>query len=153
MSNLQIVAVCDENFEDLLDLIEQYQEFYGVEDIDAQQNREFFARFLERPEEGLQFVAYREGEAVGFTTLYFPFSSTRATQFALMNDLFVRADARGGGTGEALIKKAAAVAAQQGFDELAWMTARDNHVAQRLYDRFDVRKSAWFEYTMSTRID
>ncbi|NNF51425.1 MAG: GNAT family N-acetyltransferase [Gammaproteobacteria bacterium] len=147
----RIVAVSKENFDDLLDLVEKYQAFYRVENIDRVRNRDFFSRFLDEPDEGLQYIAYRGDEAVGFTTLYFPYSSTRAGRFALMNDLFVRGEVRGTGIGAALIEKAAEVAEARGYSDLAWMTAQDNVTAQRLYDRFDANKSAWIEYTMPTK--
>ena len=150
---LRIVAANEENFGELLDLIEDYQRFYKVDDIQRERNRRFFSRFLEHPEEGLQFIAYLDGKAVGFITLYFPYSSTRATAFALMNDLFVSSGVRGEGIGLKLIEKARDVAKARGFNSLSWMTAQDNETAQRLYDRMDVSKSAWFEYSLSTDSD
>ncbi len=149
--DFRIVAASDENFDDLLDLIEDYQRFYEVSEIDRVRNRKFFSRFLHEPDEGLQFIAYRGDLAVGFATLYFPFSSTQARKYALMNDLFVSSGARGEGIGAALIKKAAEVAAARGYDDLAWMTAQDNVTAQHLYDGFEVQKKAWYEYTMPTK--
>ena len=148
--DVRIIAASEEVFDDLLDLIEAYQRFYKVSDIDRVRNRKFFSRFLREPDEGLQFIAYCGGIAVGFTTLYFPYSSTRASRFALMNDLFVSSGARGEGIGAALIAKAGEVAAARGYGDLAWMTAEDNVTAQRLYDRFEVKRSAWFEYLMAT---
>lgn len=150
---LRIAAANADNFDELLDLIEDYQRFYEVKDIQRERNRRFFRRFLEHPEEGLQFVAYRGDQAVGFTTLYFPYSSTQARAFALMNDLFVTAGVRGEGVGLALIEKAREVAKARGYNKLSWMTAQDNHIAQRLYDRLEVEKSAWFEYSLPTGND
>lgn len=150
---LRIEAASQENFDDLLALIAAYQTFYKVDDIDSVQNRIFFSQFLSKPEDGQQFIAYHGDMAVGFTTLYFPYSSTQASRFALMNDLFVTYQVRGQGIGAALIEKAREVAAANGFDSLAWMTAKDNATAQHLYDRFDVHKSAWYEYTVAAKAD
>jgi hypothetical protein len=32
------------------------------------------------------------------------------------------------------------------MNHLEWLTATDNHRAQRLYDRMEARRSAWFSY-------
>lgn len=151
--SVQITPVSTDNFEDLLELVEGYQRFYQVSEIDRERNRSFFSQFLDTPEEGLQFMAFRENKAVGFTTLYFPYSSTRAARFALMNDLFVVAEVRGEGIGAALITKAREVALSRGYKDLAWMTAQDNDTAQYLYDGLDVKKSAWYEYILPTSAD
>lgn len=151
-SDVRIVPASEENFDELMELIEAYQKFYKAQDIDRARNRNFFSRFLTEPEEGVQFIARMKQDAVGFVTLYFPYSSTRAGQYALMNDLFVSPEARAMGVGAALITKASEVAAARGFQDLCWMTARDNVVAQRLYDRFEVQKSAWYEYSMAAKM-
>ncbi len=152
--DLQIVAVSGENLDELLDLMEDYQRFYKVEDIDRDRNRRFFSRLLDRPEESLQFIACRDGRAVGFITLYFPYSSTRAATYALMNDLFVSQGARGEGIGRALIVKARDIAYARGFAKLTWMTAQDNQAARHLYDEFEgVSKSAWLEYELPTGLE
>lgn len=149
--SLHIEPATRDNFDDLLDLIAGYQEFYRVTNIDRDRNRKFFSRFLSSRDEGRQFIAYLGDRPVGFTTLYFPYSSTRAAAFALMNDLYVNSAARGQGVGKALIEKASQVAAESGYESLSWMTAQDNATAQRLYDRFEVGKSAWFEYSLATK--
>lgn len=149
-NGVRIVAVSKENFDDLLPLIEGYQRFYQVENIEPERNRRFFSQLLEKPEEGVQFLAYSEDKPVGFVTLYFPYSSTQAAAFALMNDLFVASEIRGQGIGLALIEKAREVAAARGFDKLSWMTAEDNTVAQQLYNKLDADKSTWLEYALKT---
>ena len=88
----------------------------------------------------------RRGEAVGFANLYWTFSSVRAVEHAVMNDLFVSDRARGGNVGHALIEAAAAAARERGVAKLSWQTAVDNRRAQRLYERFEAERSLWFEY-------
>jgi GNAT superfamily N-acetyltransferase len=85
---------------------------------------------------------------VGFACLYWTFSSSHAAEVALMNDLFVAEGNRGRGVGLALIEAAAEAARAKGKRHLEWLTAVDNHRAQRLYDRTEAERSAWLGYEL-----
>ncbi len=83
----------------------------------------------------------------GFATLYWFFSSTKAAETVLMNDLFVREGVRGTGTGRALINRALEEARRRGAAHLEWFTAPDNLTAQRLYDSMPgAARSTWQAY-------
>jgi GNAT superfamily N-acetyltransferase len=92
--------------------------------------------------------AWRGGRLVGYSCLYWHFSSTKAVETVLMNDLYVDEAARGGGVGRALIDAAAGVARERGSPILEWSTAPDNSVAQRLYDSTGAGRSTWIEYEL-----
>jgi ribosomal protein S18 acetylase RimI-like enzyme len=135
-----------EELEEALPLIAGYQRFYEAEP-DDQRNREFFGRFLEPSEEGLLIGAWVDGKLVGFATLYWFHSSTRARDTVLMNDLFVAEHVRGGGVGRALIDACLNVTRERGAAHLEWYTAPDNHRAQRLYDSYPgTERSTWYAY-------
>lgn len=55
---------------------------------------------------GIQFVAEQDGKLIGFATLYFSFSTTKADKITVMNDLFVAENARGTGATQELFKDA-----------------------------------------------
>jgi GNAT superfamily N-acetyltransferase len=141
---IRVRPVSEDEFESVLPLIAGYQRFYKAEPDDAR-NRSFFRRFLAPSDDGLLLGAWSGDELVGFATLYWTFSSTNAAEAILMNDLFVRPDRRSGGVGRALIEASVAVAQDRGAHHLEWLTATDNEVAQRLYDRM-AERSAWFSY-------
>src|SRR4051812_18403204 len=103
-AELEIAPVSAAEYEELLPLIAAYQRFYEVEDVDEERNRSFFRRFLAPSEDGLLLAARRGGELVGYACLYWHFSSTKACETVLMNDLFVAPQTRGGGVGRALIE-------------------------------------------------
>lgn len=135
-----------QELEELLPLVGGYQRFYGAEP-DVERNRRFFSRFLHPSEEGLLLGAWAEGDLVGFATLYWFHSSTKAADSVLMNDLFVREGVRGGGIGRALIQAALEEARRRGAGHLEWYTAPDNLSAQRLYDSLPgARRSNWYSY-------
>jgi GNAT superfamily N-acetyltransferase len=147
-AELEIAPVSAAEYEELLPLIAAYQRFYEVEEVRAERNREFFRRFLAPSEDGLLLGARREGRLVGYACLYWHFSSTKARETVLLNDLFVAPQARGAGVGRALIEAGLEVARERGAALLEWQTAPDNHTAQRLYDATGAGRSTWISYEL-----
>ena len=90
-----------------------------------------------------------EGELVGFTNLYWTFSSISAKEIVLLADLFVDERIRGSGVGLALIEAAVGIARERGAGHIEWLTALDNRRAQRLYERIPTERSAWFGYEIA----
>jgi GNAT superfamily N-acetyltransferase len=145
---IRVGPIAAAQYEALLPMIAAYQRFYEVEQIDEERNRTFFRRFLAPSEDGMLLGAHHNGKLVGYACLYWHFSSTRAAETVLMNDLFVAAEARGRGVGRALIEASAAVARERGAISLDWATAPDNLTAQRLYDSTGAARSEWVEYEL-----
>ncbi|MFT4122337.1 MAG: GNAT family N-acetyltransferase [Microbacteriaceae bacterium] len=65
-----------------------------------------------------------------------------------LDDLYVAPEARGGGTGTALIRGVAALASEQSGGTLRWITAESNERARQVYERIAVRTS-WVTYEMT----
>jgi ribosomal protein S18 acetylase RimI-like enzyme len=64
-----------------------------------------------------------------------------------LDDLFTAPEVRGRGVGRALIGRLAELAREAGAAKVRWMTAEDNHTAQRLYD--DVaERTTWLTYDL-----
>jgi len=145
-----IEKVTDDNFDEVLPLIKEYQEFYKVENISEDKNRSYFYQFVNNNENGILHVLRKNGKAIGFTTIYKGFSSSRAEIVAVINDLYVSTSHRGNGHGKALINHAIGVAKSLGYSRLQWLTAQDNEVAQKLYDSLGANKSSWFFYAKET---
>ncbi|MDP9342856.1 MAG: GNAT family N-acetyltransferase [Actinomycetota bacterium] len=140
-------ALRREDLEAVLPLVAGYQRFYGAEP-DDERNRAFFRRFIAPSDQGLLLGAWEGDELIGFATIYWTHSSTRAADVALMNDLFVVPERRGTGAGRLLIEASAAAARDRGCVHLEWFTATGNEVAQRLYERMGAVRSAWFAYEL-----
>jgi GNAT superfamily N-acetyltransferase len=146
MGEVEVRPLRREELEAFLPLVYGYQRFYGAEP-DAARNRRFFAQFLHPSDQGLLLGAWAGGELVGFATLYWFHSSTKAADSVLMNDLFVREDVRGGGVGRALIRAALDETHRRGAAHLEWYTGPDNLAAQRLYDSIPgASRSTWYAY-------
>ena len=146
--DLRTEPITAEQFEALVPMIAAYQGFYEAEDIRTERNREFFRRFIAPSDDGMLIGAWRGGRLLGYTCLYWHFSSTKAVETVLMNDLYVDAEARGEGVGRALIEAAAEVGRERGSPILEWSTAPDNATAQRLYDSTGAERSTWIEYEL-----
>ncbi|HEX6228629.1 MAG TPA: GNAT family N-acetyltransferase, partial [Solirubrobacterales bacterium] len=144
-NGLRIESIVESEFETLLPMIAAYQRFYAVEQIDAERNRAFFARFIGPSEDGMLLGAWRGERLVGYACLYWHFSSLVPAETVLMNDLYVDPSLRGEGIGRALIEASAAVARERGAHSLEWSTAPDNATAQRLYDSTGAERSTWIE--------
>ena len=64
-----------------------------------------------------------------------------------LDDLFTEASLRGRGVGRALIARLTEIGRGRGASKVRWMTASDNHTAQRLYD--DVaERTDWLTYDL-----
>ena len=145
-----IEKVTDKNFNDVMPLIEEYQKFYGVVNIDKDKNKLYFHRFVDSNENGVLHILKIDNQTIGFTTIYKCFSSTRAEEIAVLNDLYISPSHRGKGFGKKLINHAVETAKLLGYSRLQWLTAQDNEAAQKLYDSLDANKSSWFFYAKET---
>lgn len=146
--DLRIEPIAESQYETLLPMIAAYQGFYGADDIRTESNRSFFRRFIAPSEEGELLGAWRGDELAGYACLYWHFSSTRAVETVLMNDLYVAGDRRGQGIGRALIEASAEVASKRGAHHLEWSTRPNNETARRLYDKTGAESSEWIEYEL-----
>jgi GNAT superfamily N-acetyltransferase len=146
MGRVDVRPIVRRELEELLPLVAGYQTFYSAVP-DVERNRRFFSRFLHPSNEGLLLGAWIDGGLAGFATLYWFFSSTKAADSVLMNDLFVREDVRGAGIGRVLIQSALDEARRRGAAHLEWYTGPDNLAAQRLYDSVPgARRTTWYAY-------
>lgn len=97
---------------------------------------------------GIQFIAKQEGKAVGFATLYFTFSTTRADKITVMNDLYVVEEARGAGVAQELFQACETFTKDNGYACMSWITATDNYRAQRFYEKMGGVRGDWLNYSI-----
>jgi GNAT superfamily N-acetyltransferase len=144
----QITRVGEDDLPDLLPLMRGYSDFYEVNPSDDALLALSRALIAEPEREGLQLIARdaESGEALGFATVYWLWSTSRAARIGVMNDLFTAEAARRRGVGEALIQACLDAVRERGAVALEWQTARDNHTAQALYDRVGGIREEWYDY-------
>ncbi|TPG14925.1 GNAT family N-acetyltransferase [Pedococcus bigeumensis] len=149
-SEFDISAVTRDDLADLLPLMRAYCTFYESDPSD-EDLRAMSRAFLETGAGGTQLIARdTTGGALGHATMLWSWDTTLAQPLAVMEDLFVTAQARGRGVGAGLIDACRQLAADRGMQWLAWETAPDNETAQRLYDGLADRAGTWLAYRLST---
>jgi len=126
-----------------------YCDFYEVDPPDDSLLAMSRALIADPDAEGLQLVARDEaGRAVGFATVFWTWSTLSASRIGVMNDLFVAADARGGGLADELIGECVEQCRVRGATSLGWQTAKDNDRAQAVYERVGGTRSEWLDYAI-----
>lgn len=140
--------VREEDLPDLLPLMRAYCDFYEVAPSDEGLMALSRALLADARSEGVQLLARDDasGAAIGFATIFWSWSTLNAARLAVMNDLFVDPAARGTGVADALIAACREEARANGAVWLGWQTAKDNHRAQKVYDRVGGERSEWIDY-------
>ncbi|MFE5426546.1 GNAT family N-acetyltransferase [Peribacillus simplex] len=131
--------------ESLTELFDLYRVFYE-QASDPGRAREFLRGRLTNGE-SVVFMAYDEGNPIGFVQLYPSFSSVSMMRSWVLNDLFVKESARKKGFGEELLNAAITFARETGAKGVSLETGKDNVNAQKLYEKIGfVRESNHFYF-------
>ena len=144
---VEIRPAREDELDELLPLMRAYCEFY--ESSPADDGVLTMARtLLSDPSQGAVFIARRDGAAIGFATLDWKWSMLKGARIGYLEDLFVDPDARGTGTADALIEVCADRCRELGMPALEWLTAPDNHRAQKVYNRTGAEYDTYVEYDL-----
>lgn len=123
----------------LVPLFDAYRVFYQ-QDSDVVGARAFLGDRI-RKKESIIFIAVSDGVAVGFTQLFFSFSSVSLMPSLILNDLFVAKHYRNQGVAGQLLSRAKTYCASHRYKGLALETAMDNP-AQKLYEKLGWKKDS-----------
>ena len=131
----------------LYDLMVQYiVDFYSQPQPNETELTELILHLIENPSIGLQIVGEKEGKLVGFATLYFTFSTLQVKRAAILNDLFVLNSKKKKKIGEQLFTNCLSYIREHNFAYMTWETAKDNIIAQGLYNKMGGKISEWLVY-------
>ncbi|WP_100407031.1 GNAT family N-acetyltransferase [Bacillus solitudinis] len=137
-----------EDYHQLSNLMNQYIVcFYKRPKPPIEKQQNLFETLLEK-NSGIQFIAEKESTIVGFATLYFSFSTTKADKITIMNDLFVVEHLRGSGVAQELFKSCEDFTKENGYAHMAWVTAPNNNRARRFYEKMGGSLGDWLNYTI-----
>ena len=96
------------------------------------------------------FVAELDDEVVGLAHVREFARPLEGDTGGFLDDLFVDPARRGTGAGAALLEHLRSLADERGWGVVTWITAADNHVARKLYDRMAEARQ-WVTYDMAPR--
>src|SRR5260221_4245778 len=127
----------------LIPLFDAYRQFYR-KPSDLGLARRFLLERFQHSQSVVFLAMRRDGSAVGFTQLFPSFSTASAARILILNDLFVRPEARRKRIGSRLLAPAADFGRAVGAVRLTLSTEVTNEAAQALYeteDGFDNKNS------------
>jgi GNAT superfamily N-acetyltransferase len=133
----------------IVPLLDAYRQFYRRPGDPDLARRFLLERFQHG--ESIIFVAVKEdGSAIGFTQLFPSFSVLAAARIFILNDLFVRPEARRKRVGSLLLDAAALYGREVGAVRLTLSTEVTNHTAQALYEREGwKRQTEFYSYDLA----
>ena len=135
VGDMIISSLTETDHDDWLPLWWSYLEFYETE-LSTAQTELTFARLTASDGHVHGVIARNDaGTAIGFVHWLTHASTWSDGPYCYLEDLFVQSDARGDGTGAALIEHVRSWAERAGCDKVYWLTQKSNHTARRLYDR------------------
>jgi ribosomal protein S18 acetylase RimI-like enzyme len=106
---------------------------HDPEGIDEQRDAETLLHLINKPDLGWALMIDVDGEAAGYVLVTFCFSVEFAGRFALIDELYVTPDRRGGGIGSQVLKQIEQHARGAGIRAIRLEVERMNLGAWRLY--------------------
>ena len=137
---LQIKQASIDDINIVAPLFNAYRIFYNQASDMAGATNFLYERIVKN--QSTLFIAFINGQEVGFTQLYPIFSSVSLRPALLLNDLYIAETARKMGIATALLNKAKEFGKQNNAGWLLLETAFDNYNAQSLYE-----KNGWIKQT------
>lgn len=150
MTELILRPVTKDDVTQLANLMNSYiVDFYKKTKPTEEALYSLIYHLIENPSTGIQFVAERGGKLLAFATIYYSFSTLQLKQVAILNDMFVIEEARGQQLGEKLFETCLTHVRKNDFAYMTWETAKDNVIAQSLYNKMGGKLSEWLVYELS----
>lgn len=129
---MNIIQATISNLDDLAPLFNNYRIFYRQKsDIEAVKS---FLKERLLKQDSVIYLTYIDDVAVGFTQLYFLFSSVSMKPMYLLNDLYIDKKHRSKNIGTSLINRAKTLCKEKGYKGIIIQTEHTNP-AQHLYQR------------------
>ncbi len=133
----------------LVPLFDAYRQFYR-KPSDLGLARRFLQERIQHNQSIIFLAVRQDGSAAGFTQLFPSFSSASAARIFILNDLFVRPEARRMRVGALLLSAAADFGRAVGAVRLTLSTEVTNEAAQALYENEGwIRQTDFYVYNLT----
>ena len=123
------------DLEALIQLIKAHAIYEGTSASFSQHDKDKLAALLFTQKHLHCLIAEQEGQLMGYTTFTVQYASFTANKYLYMDCLYIKAEARGKGTGKVLINRIAAYMKKEGITEAQWQTPIANATAIRFYQQ------------------
>ncbi len=147
-NEVSIVKVVPENAGELLNLIVELAEFEHLDPPTAEAKERLREHATSSPPLFQAFLAYVDGEAVGYITYYFTYSTFLAAPTLFLEDIFVRESARRSGVGRALFRFCVKEALERGCGRMEWCALDWNVKAMDFYRKQGGNELDWTFFRM-----
>jgi ribosomal protein S18 acetylase RimI-like enzyme len=144
MTSIRQASIVDLN--QLAQLFDLYRQFYK-QTLNVELAKTFIEERIKNQESVIFVAENSDKNLIGFCQIYPSFCSVAAAKIGVLYDLFVDPNTRKTGAGSMLMLAAHNYAAQNGMVRLDLTTAKNNHVAQSLYESLGwVRDEVFYAY-------
>ena len=141
--DIKIVEANIEQLDIITELFNQYMIFYKKPSNESKY-KDYLKERIEKNETTIYLALNSENIPLGFVLNYYSFSSVSLGKTITLNDLFIKPEYRKKGIAEKLINKTFELAKKSGAIRVDLGTAKDNFIAQKLYERIGFTKDEEF---------
>lgn len=143
---MKVIQATKEHIQEVALMFDMFRQFYGKKSDKFTAEKFITDRLTNN--DSLIFVALDEVQkTVVFSQVYFSFSSISANRILILNDLFVKEEARGKGIGRMLISHVFEYAKSIKSTKVTLSTKEDNFNAQILYNKMGfIRDEIFYHY-------
>ena len=133
-NEMKIISPTNRHIDDFAVLMDEYRVFYGNQS-NISESKDYVSQLLKDGKVVFLMAVTAEENLIGFCTLFRSYSSVRAQEIFILNDLYVRENYRQFGFGTQLLDAAVTLAKKENVKVLNLVTAKDNVIAQNVYEK------------------
>jgi ribosomal protein S18 acetylase RimI-like enzyme len=149
LQNIEIRKLPLTDIDSVVPLFDAYRTFYK-QDSNIEAARAFLTERISNNESTI-FLAADDNKGYGFAQVYPTFSSVSMNRVLILNDLYVKPEARRIGIAKKLMNAVLELAAEVGAVKIQLETSVDNHEAQQLYEDLGYKKdTSFYTYHLTT---
>ncbi len=135
----------------IMELLRLLADFDGCPDAFEATPDSLSEAWFSDPPKACVLVAEVDRQLVGLATYYLTFSTFLSRPGLWLDDLFVRAEYRSRGVGEALMMRLARIAEERGCSRIEWMVDSRNARGIAFYERHHASVRHTYRYVRLTR--
>lgn len=146
---IQVIRVDRQNVDEFLRLIQAFADFEHLEGPNEAARLRLVRDLASDPPMVEAYLAILDGNAIGFATVYFTYSTFLAKPTLFLEDIFVLERHRKKGIGSQLFSFCAQLAKERGCGRMEWTALDWNVGAHSFYERMGGKKIPWVTFRLT----